>query len=122
MAAAAWVPGSPFPMSVLAGLVLITHGLVHLAVWLPNPKDEAPFDPYHSWLLGDAGRYARGLAIAACVLLAAGGLLVLMGTAAGAALAAAGAAISLSLVVLTFHPWLFGAVAIDLAVAAVALT
>jgi hypothetical protein len=39
-------------MSVLGGLFLIAHGLVHLAVWLPEPKD-APFDPGHSWLLGE---------------------------------------------------------------------
>lgn len=109
-------------MSLLAGLFLIAHGLIHLAIWLPGPKEAAPFDPHHSWLLGDARRYARGLAIAACVLLAAGGLLVLAGDPGGAALAAAGAAISLTLVVLTFHPWLLGAVAIDLAIVAVALT
>jgi hypothetical protein len=47
---------------------------------------------------------------------------VLAGADAGAALAVAGAVVSLALVLLTFHPWLLGAVAIDVAIAAVALT
>ena len=33
-----------------------------------------------------------------------------------------GAAVSLALVLLTFHPWLLGALAIDVAIAVVALT
>jgi hypothetical protein len=41
-------------MEVLAGLFLTAHGRVHLAVWFPEPKDDAPLDPYRSWLLGDA--------------------------------------------------------------------
>jgi hypothetical protein len=109
-------------MTVLAGLFLVAHGLVHLAIWLPAPKEDAPFDPGHSWLFGDVHLPARGLAVAAAGLLALAGVLVLAGGDARAALAVAGAAVSLALVLLTFHPWLLGAVAIDVAIAAVALT
>jgi len=107
-------------VSVLAGLFLVAHGLVHLAVWLPRPRADAPFDPGHSWLLGDVRQPARVLAVVAGGLLAVAGILVLAGT--GAGLAVAGAAVSLALVALTFHPWLLGAVAIDVMIAAVALT
>ena len=46
---------------------LIAHGLVHLAIWLlPRPSDqEAPFDPDHSWLLGDQQTVAALLAVTA---------------------------------------------------------
>jgi len=108
-------------MSIVAGLFLIAHGLVHLAVWLPEPKDDAPFDSRHSWLIGDARRVGGALAVAACALLAVAGILVLSGASAGAGLAVVGAGISLALVVLTFHPWLLGAVAIDVAIGVVAL-
>jgi hypothetical protein len=108
-------------MTAAAGLFLIAHGLVHLGVWLPSPREDAPFDPGHSWLVGDARSEARALAWTAFVVLAAGGVLVLAGAGLGAVLAVTGAAISLALVVLTFHPWLLGAAAIDAAIAIVAL-
>jgi len=101
---------------------LVAHGLLHLAIWLPEPKEDAPFDPGHSWLLGAVRQPARGLAVAAGALLAFAGELVLAGADAGGALVVAGAAVSLALVVLTFHPWLLAAVAIDVAIAVVALT
>lgn len=109
-------------MSVLGGLFLVAHGLVHLAIWLPAPKEDAPFDPGHSWLLGAVRRPAGGLAVAAGALFALAGVLVLAGEDAGAALAVAGAVVSLALVLMTFHPWLMGAVVIDVAIAVVALT
>jgi hypothetical protein len=109
-------------MTVAAGLFLIAHGLVHLAVWLPAPQKDAPFDPGHSWLLADARSQARTLAWAACLALAASGTLVMVGAGLAAALAVTGAAISLALVVLTFYAWLLGAAAIDVAIALAALT
>ena len=109
-------------MSVLAGLFLIAHGLVHLAVWVPAPEQDAPFDPGHSWLLGEIRRPARAVAATAAALLSVAGILVLAGAGAGTDLAVVGATVSVALVGLTFHPWLLGAVAIDVAVAVVALT
>src|SRR4026207_1011810 len=54
---------------------LIAHGLVHLAIWLmPKPPGQkAPFDPDHSWLLGDQKTVAVVLAVAAAAVLMAGG-------------------------------------------------
>lgn len=48
---------------------LIAHGLIHLLIWVvpPKPKDPAapPFDPSHSWLLGDPKAPARAAAFVA---------------------------------------------------------
>lgn len=108
-------------MSALAGLFLIAHGLVHIAVWLATPAPDAPFDPHRSWLLGDCAAQSRALAILACLLLVAAGALVLLGAGLGPPVAVAGAASSLVLVLLTFHPWFIAAVAINVAIIVVAL-
>ena len=108
-------------MTTLAGIFLIAHGLVHLAVWIPPAAADAPFDPGRSWLLGEARPAARSLALMACAALLISGGLVLPGAGAGAAFAVAGAGISLALVVLTFNRWLTGAVAINVAIVLVAL-
>ena len=108
-------------MSVLGGLFLVAHGLVHLAIWLPAPRQDAPFDPGSSWLFGAVRRPARALAVAAGALFALAGVLARR-SGRGAALAVTGAAVSFALVLLTFHPWLLGALAIDVAIAVVALT
>jgi hypothetical protein len=108
-------------VNVLLGLLLIAHGLVHLAVWLAPPADGAPFDPGRSWLIGDARGPARRLAGAACVLFVVAGLLVSLGLSGGPGVAAAGAVVSLVLVALTFNRWLSGAVAINVAIALLAL-
>jgi hypothetical protein len=109
-------------VSVLAGLFLIAHGLVHLAIWLPAPKEDAPFDSGHPWLFGEVRMVTSALAVAACVILAVAGVLVLVGAGTGAVFAIIGAGVSLVLVLLTFHPWFLGAVAIDVGIAVVAVT
>jgi hypothetical protein len=108
-------------MSILAGLFLIAHGLVHLAVWVAPPPPEAPFDSRHSWLVGDSGVPSRVLAVAACALFVVAGILVLAGAGAGAGLAVAGAAASLALVLFTFNRWFVFAIAINVALGVVAL-
>jgi hypothetical protein len=108
-------------MEVLAGLFLIAHGLVHLAVWIPEPKDHTPFDPHHSWLLGDAASLSKALAVISCALFVPAGVLVLAGAGLGAALAIAGAGVSLLLVLLTAQPWFAFAAAINIAIVIIAL-
>jgi hypothetical protein len=108
-------------MRVLAGIFLIAHGLVHLVVWLPRPDDDAPFDPNRSWLFGEARPITRLLASAAALTFAVAGALVLGDAASAAAAALAGAAISTLLTILVFNPWLIGALAINAAIAWVAL-
>jgi hypothetical protein len=89
---------------------------------LAAPNEDAPFDPGYSWRLGAVRGPARALAVAVGALFAPAGVLVLAGLHTGAAPGLAGAALSLTLVLLTFHPWLLRAAAIDVAIAVVALT
>lgn len=108
-------------MSILAGLFLVAHGLVHLAVWVAPPPPDAPFDSRYSWLLGDAGSLSPALATAACALFVLAGVLVIAAADLGATLALAGAGVSLALVVLTFNRWFVFAIAINGAIIAIAL-
>jgi hypothetical protein len=108
-------------MTVLAGLFLIAHGLVHIAVWLAPQPPGAAFDSHRSWLLGDAGIPSRSLAVAASLLFGVAGILVLAGAASGAGVAVGCAAASLVLVLLTFHPWFIAAIAINVAIIVIAL-
>jgi hypothetical protein len=108
-------------VTVLAGLFLIAHGLVHAAVWLAPPAPDAPFNPRHSWLIGDATAAARALAVTAGVLLALAGTLLVFDAGSPGAFAVAGAGVSLVLVVLTFNRWFVFAVAINIAIIVVAL-
>ena len=86
---------------------LIAHGLVHLAIWLmPKPADEkAPFDPDHSWLLGDQKAVAVVLAVTAAALLVGGGLGLWSHAGWWRSVAAIGLATSLGLMVVYFTPW-----------------
>lgn len=108
-------------MTVFTGLFLIAHGLVHVGVWSPKRQPDVPFDAVHSWLLGDRPAAFWRLAIAACVLFVAAGILVLADADLGAAIAVAGAAISLLLVVLTFNRWFFAAIAINVGILVIGL-
>jgi hypothetical protein len=86
---------------------LIAHGFVHLAIWLvPKPADQkAPFDPSRSWLLGDQKSVAMVLAVAAAVLLVAGGLGLWVHMDWWRGVAAIGLVMSFGLMVLYFNPW-----------------
>ncbi len=108
-------------MSALAGLFLVAHGLVHLAVWIAPPPPDAPFDSCHSWLLGDAGVLSRALTIGACAVFVLAGVLLIAGAGLGATLAVVGSVTSLVLVVLTFNRWFVFAVAINAAIIGIVL-
>ena len=84
---------------------LIAHGAVHLAVWLSPINPDGPFDPSHSWLLGDQRVAAIALAVVAGALLMVGGVGLWMAEPWWRTLALAGLAASLVLMVLYFHPW-----------------
>lgn len=83
---------------------LIAHGGVHLAMWLTPLKADAPFNPSHSWLLGDLRWLAVALAVAAASMLVVSGIGLWIG---GwwRPLAVAGLAASFVLMALFFHPW-----------------
>jgi hypothetical protein len=86
---------------------LIAHGLVHLAIWLmPKSADQkAPFDPNHSWVLGDQRVIAVILAVTAAGLLVAGGLGLWAHAGWWRTVAAIGLAASLGLMIVYFNPW-----------------
>lgn len=86
---------------------LIAHGLVHLAIWLmPKPAEQkAPFDPDHSWLLGDQKTVAVLLAVTAAVLLVGAGLGLWGAADWWRGVAVVGLVTSFSLMVAYFTPW-----------------
>ncbi len=118
-------------MRVAIGLLLLVHGLIHLAIYAPSlsgapaaPGQEA-FKPGHSWVLGSLGlsgtclkAFGTPLWIVAGVGFALAGLAVfhVLPAAWWQGLAVTAAVASLLLVVLFWHPWLVAAVAADGAV------
>ena len=104
-------------MSALLGVFLIAHGLVHLAIWLMPLQPDAPFDPRHSWLLGQIEVPARLLAAIAGAAFCLAGVLGIADAEPAAPTALAASAVSLILIALTFNPWLLLAIAIDVAIA-----
>jgi hypothetical protein len=103
-------------LRVLLGLFVVAHGLITLAIWTAPVTKKAPFNPSHSWLLGDARMPAIALAVVAAVtfVVAGGGFLAhqdwwaISGIAAGA--------VAIVLMGLYFNPWLSAGVLISGAV------
>lgn len=110
--------------SLLLGLFLVAHGLVHAAIWAsPAAANAQPFDPAHSWLLNGlgAGRPAahtisRLLALTAAAGFVVGGVGLLVHVGWWGAFAAGSAAVSLLLMVLYFNRWLIVGLGIELAI------
>jgi hypothetical protein len=86
---------------------LIAHGTVHAGIWaLPRPQgQQRPFDPSGSWLMGSEQSFAALLAIAATVLLVAGGIFLWAQVPWWRPLAVMGLAVSFVLMSLFFNPW-----------------
>jgi hypothetical protein len=86
---------------------LIAHGLVHVAIWAtPKPKDQqAPFDPAHSWLLGDRKTLAVVAAFVAAAVLVTAGFGLWVHADWWRPVAVTGLAVSFALMVLYFDPW-----------------
>src|SRR5688500_7106725 len=47
------LPPGPFAPVVILGVFFIAHGLVTAVIWAAPGGKDAPFDPAHSWLIGD---------------------------------------------------------------------
>jgi hypothetical protein len=86
---------------------LIAHGAIHAAIWaLPKPEGQtAPFDPAHSWVIGEQRVVAMVLALAATFLLVAAGSFLWAQVPLWRLLAASGLIVSLGLMILYFNPW-----------------
>lgn len=116
-------------MRVLAALALLVMAAAHLALWLRgfDPARHS-YDPRDSWLFRHAGVDERGFrrtAVVVAVLVAGIFVLAAAGLAARASwaseAAAGGAALSMLLAVVFFHPWLSVLLVVDLAVLTLAL-
>lgn len=120
-------------MTALLVGFLAVHGLLHLAIWLPQPAPEPakppPFHPDHSAVLAavhtpPSAVHALSLALAAATaatyLLAAGA--VVWGAAWAVPVTIAAALAGLALKGLYFHPWLLLGIGLDVLVLGLALT
>jgi hypothetical protein len=63
----------------LAGIFLIAHAAVHLAVWATLATTAQPFDPRRSWLAVRLGVEDRGRAVAATAAVVVAVLLTIAG-------------------------------------------
>ncbi|HXF35926.1 MAG TPA: hypothetical protein VNO17_01945 [Actinomycetota bacterium] len=84
---------------------LVAHGGVHVAMWATPKAKDAPFDPSHSWLLGDRRGVAIVVALVAAALLVGAGVGLWAHAEWWRPVAVAGLAVSFGLMVLFFHPW-----------------
>jgi len=112
--------------------LLIVHGLLHLAIWMPHPNPDAgkppPFVPDHSTLL-TATRVPKAATHQLSIALAAGSAAGFVLTGVGVALSAgwavpmaiASALLGLCLKGVFFHPWLIIGVLFDLTVLSAAI-
>ena len=109
---------------LLAGF-LITHGLIHAAIYaIPKDPDKpAPFDPNHSWAFAGvhvAERPARTFGVRVswltALLFAGAGIALLVHSSLWVSIAVSAAALGLLVKGLFFHRWLILGVLIDLAV------
>lgn len=113
-------------LRVLAGLLLLAHGLVHLLYFVRAPEPGFPFRITRSWLAPEAARRPLAVALVALTVVA----FVLLGLAVwgvpGLAplwpvWAVAGSAASLAVLVVFWDRQLVLGVLIDLAIVAVAV-
>ena len=108
-------------MRWIAGLFLIAHGLVHLAIWLPKPDAKAPMDVGHSPFAGNVRRLAAALAIAAAAVLVLGGLGLIGDAPWWVPVTVTGAVVSAALLLLTFNRWWLFGLGINAAIIVLAL-
>jgi hypothetical protein len=95
---------------------LIAHGLVHVALWAPKYDPEtAPFDPSHSWLLGDQRSLARVLAFVAAALLVVAGVGLAVHGEWWRQTAVIGMSVSSALLLLYFNAWYLFILAVNTA-------
>jgi hypothetical protein len=97
----------------LLGMFVIAHGLVTFEIWAAPVTEQAPFNPSHSWLLGDTRTLAVALAVVAAIafVVTGGGFLANQDWWALAAVAAG--AVAVLLMALYFTPWLSAGILIS---------
>ena len=103
-------------LRVLLGLFVVAHGLVTFGIWAAPVTDKAPFNPSHSWLLGNTRTLAVALAVVAAVafVVTGGGVLAQHDWWAAAAVTAEATAVLLMAVY--FNRWLIAGILISAAI------
>jgi hypothetical protein len=101
---------------ILLGLFVIVHGSITFGIWAAPVPEQAPFNPNHSWLLGDTRTLAVVLAVVAAIafVVTGGGFLAQQDWWAAAAVAAG--AVAVVLMALYFNPWLSAGILISAAI------
>jgi len=97
---------------------LIAHAAIHLAMWIPQPKADAPFDAGRSWLLGNQRALALVLAVTIAVVLGAAGVGLWVHADWWRTAAVVGLAGSLGLMIPFFQPWFIPIEAVNAALIA----
>lgn len=99
------------------GWLIIAHAVITGVIWAAPLLPDAPFNPSHSWLLGDSRPVAAPAGLILALALAATGAGLLLNQPWWAPLGLATAAAAAIFTVVYFHPWLSLAVAINAAIA-----
>lgn len=107
-------------LRTVGGVLLIAHALITAAVWVSPLLPNAPFNPAHSWLLGDSRNVSVPTSIALAVALAGTGLGLLLNQAWWAPLGLASGICAALFTVVYIHPWLSLAIAINAGIALIA--
>lgn len=99
------------------GWLIIAHAVITAVIWTAPLLPDAPFNPSHSWLLGDSRSIAAPAGVLLALALAATGMGLLLNQPWWAPLGLATGAASVVFMVVYFNPWLSLAVAINAAIA-----
>ena len=103
-------------LRVLLGLFGVVHGLVTFGIWAAPAIETAPFNPNHSWLLGDTRTLAIALAVLAAIAFVVTGDGFLAQQDWWALAAVAAGAVAVLLMALYFNPWLSAGILISAAI------
>ncbi len=99
------------------GWLIIAHAVITGVVWTAPLLPDAPFNPSHSWLLGDSRPVAGPAGLILALALAATGIGLLLNQPWWAPLGLATGAAAAVFVLVYFNPWLSLAIAINAAIA-----
>jgi len=98
------------------GWLILIHAVLTAVVWAAPLLPDAPFNPGHSWLIGDSRSIAVPTSLILALALAATGVGLLSGQSWWAMLALAAGAVGALFTLVYFNPWLSLAVAINAAI------
>lgn len=99
------------------GWLIIAHAVITGVIWTAPLLPDAPFNPSHSWLLGDSRPIAGPASLILAVALAATGIGLLLNQPWWAPLGLATGTAATLFMLVYFNPWLSLAVAINAAIA-----